>query len=273
MELKEKMKLLYDNPVVAWHEHMFSKDGSYKELNTNAADAYMRIYESLGFDKVVTSLPVVEHKRCPAWKFIAANDITYQATKRYPGKVYGMGYVHPGHIFEALHEIDRCVQDLGFVGIKLYYDYFIDDPVYEPIIEKCIEYDIPILEHCMHCMDADNKIRQPFTSDGQRIANVAKRYPEATFLMGHFTISEWEYSLNAIADCPNVYTDMSGSYYDAPQIEKAVEMLGAGRILFATDNSPSSCVGKILGAKISEEDKKTILRGTAFERFIEKAGK
>ena len=55
-----------------------------------------------------------------------------------------------------------------------------------------------------------------------------------------------------------------------PQIEMAVEMLGADRIIFATDNSPSACVGKILGARISEEDKKTILSGRAFSRFLER---
>ena len=66
---------------------------------------------------------------------------------------------------------------------------------------------------------------------------------------------------------------MSGSAYDCPQMEEAVQMLGADRILFATDCSIVSCVGKILGADISEDDKKTILEGTAFLRFLERAGK
>ncbi|MBQ2742674.1 MAG: hypothetical protein IJF32_07715, partial [Oscillospiraceae bacterium] len=68
-------------------------------------------------------------------------------------------------------------------------------------------------------------------------------------------------------------TDMSGSVYDRPQMEEAVKLLGAGRILFGTDNSPSACAGKLLGARISDEEKKTILRGTAFERFLERTGK
>lgn len=181
-----------------------------------------------------------------------------------------MAYAHPGHAKEAVAEIERCVKELGFVGVKLYFDYFMDDPVYNPIIEKCIELDIPILQHSMHVMDAPNKVRQPLVTDGVHMANVAKRYPEATFVMGHFTVAEWQYSLNAIVDCPNVYTDMSGSVYDRPQLETAVRMLGADRIIFGTDNSPSACVGKILGARISEEDKKTILSGRAFSRFLER---
>ncbi len=269
MNIREKLKLLQDNPVIAWHEHLWSA-GDFKTLNTKSADELMRVFELLGIDKVVSSIPVNTIKRCEPEVFISANNVTHEATKRYPGKVYGMAYVHPGFAKEAVAEIERCVKELGFVGVKLYYDYFMDDPAYAPIIEKCIELDIPILQHSMHFMDAPNKIRQPLATDGVHMANAAKRYPEATFLMGHFTIAEWKYSLNAIADCPNVYTDMSGSVYDRPQLEMAVDMLGADRIIFATDNSPSACVGKILGARISEEDKKTILAGRAFSRFLER---
>lgn len=272
MNIKEKLRLLKDNTVIAWHEHLWSA-GDFKTLNTKSADELMRVLDLLGIDKVVTSIPVNTIKRCEPEIFVSANNVTYEATKRYLGKVYGMAYVHPGFAKEAVAEIDRCVNELGFVGVKLYYDYFMDDPVYAPIIEKCIELDIPILQHSMHFMDAPNKIRQPLATDGVHMANAAKRYPEATFVMGHFTIAEWKYSLNAIADCPNVYTDMSGSVYDRPQLEMAVEMLGADRIIFGTDNSPSACVGKILGARISEEDKKTILSGRAFSRFLERSVK
>ncbi len=272
MDIREKLEIFMENPVVAWHEHFWST-GDFKTLRVESADETMRMFELVGVDKVVASLPVNTIKRCEPEVFISANNVTNEAVKRYPGKVYGMAYVHPGYAKEAVAEIERCVLELGFVGIKLYYDYFMDDPVYAPIIEKCIELDIPILQHSMHVMDAPNKVRQPLVTDGVHMANAARRYPEATFVMGHFTVAEWEYSLKAIEDCPNVYTDMSGSVYDRPQMETAVRMLGAERILFGTDNSPSACVGKLLGARISEEDKKTILAGRAFNRFLERAGR
>ncbi len=268
----KKLKLLRENPVVAWHEHMAGLSIT-DTLNTAFCDEMIEVFDMLGIDKIVTSLPSLRIKRCSPEIFKMLNDVTNEAVKRYPNRVYGMAYVHPGYIKEAIYEIERCVNEFGFVGLKVYYDYKMDDPVYSPIIEKCIELDIPILQHSMHCMDKPNHIRQPLASDGVNMANVAKRYPEATFVMGHFTVAEWKYSLKAIADCPNVYTDMSGSVYDSPQLEEAVEMLGADRILFGTDTAWSACVGKILGAKISEEDKKTILRGTAFERFLNRGRK
>ena len=147
-----------------------------------------------------------------------------------------------------------------------------DDPIQNPIIEKCIDLDVPILMHAMRNMDRNSILMHPLTSTGVHIANAAKRYPEAVFQLGHFTITDWEYQLKAIAPYENIYTDMSGSAYDRPQMEQAVQMLGANRILFGTDESIVSSVGKILGARISEEDKKTILAGGAFAKYMERAG-
>lgn len=273
MDIREKMKLMLDNPVVGWHEHVWFKSKDDLSLDIDGTERYLDAASQMGIDRSVVSLPVTDPKRCSAELFRAANDVVYDAMKRYPGRCYGMAYVHAGHIREALAEIDRCVQDLGMVGIKLYYDYFMDDPVQDPIIEKCIDLDIPIMMHSMRCMDPGNHIRQSLCSTGVHMANAARRYPEATFQMGHFTITDWQYQLKAIAPYTNIYTDMSGSAYDSPQMEEAVEMLGANRILFATDGSVVACAGKILGANISEEDKKTILAGNAFERFIDKAGR
>ncbi len=273
MDIREKMQLMYSTPVNAWHEHVWFNSDTDTTLNIPMLDSYMEVADRMGFDKVVMSLPIITPKRCSVELFKAANTAVYEAMKRYPDKIYGMAYVHAGHIREALDEIDHCIQDLGMIGLKLYFDYFMDDPIQAPIIEKCIDLDIPMMMHSMRSMDPGNHRSQPLCTNGVHMANAAKRYPEAIFQMGHFTITDWEFQLKAIAPYQNIYTDMSGSAYDCPQIERAVQMLGADRILFATDNSIVSCVGKILGADISVEDKKTILEGKAFNRFLEKAGR
>ena len=272
MHIRDKMKLMYETPVHSWHEHVWFRSLQDPTLNVEHLERQMEVFDRLGFDKIVVSLPITAMKRCSAELFKLANAAVYEAMKRYPEKVYGMAYVHAGYLQDALDEIDHCVQDLGMVGVKLYRDYFMDDPVQNPIIEKCIQLDVPILMHVMHNTDAPTVLLNPLTSTGVHMANAAKRYPEAVFQMGHFTITEWEYQLKAIAPYPNIYTDMSGSAYDRPQMERAVEMLGADRILFGTDESIVSSVGKLLGADISEADKKTILEGRAFNRFFEKAG-
>ena len=272
MSIEEKMRLFWDNPVISWHEHLWNADDTYSSF-ADSEFKVLKYMETVGFDRIVCSLPITDDKYCPPERFIAANNLIYKATQMYPGKIYGMAFVNPGYQKEALAEAERCVKELGFVGIKLYHQYTMDNPVQFPLIEKCIELDIPILMHSAHVLDAATRKRQPRISDGFHMANAARRYPEATFLMAHIGGGgDWKWSIKAIADCPNVYADIGGSVYDSPMIEESVKLLGADRILFATDGLYSSCVGKILGADISEEDKKTILSGKAFERFISKGG-
>ncbi|MBQ3224864.1 MAG: amidohydrolase family protein [Oscillospiraceae bacterium] len=274
MDIREKMKLFYDNPVISWHEHVGALPGQPDKLNTEDCDRQMKTVDMLGVDKIATSLPIVSDKHCPPEKFIRANNVVYQATQRHPGRIYGQAFVNPGFSKESISELERCVKELGFVAVKLYHQYFMDDPVMFPLIEKCIELDVPILMHCAKVMDAGTRARQPRLSNGVHMANAARRYPEATFIMAHIGGGgDWQWAIKAIANTPNVFADIGGSVHDRPLIEESVRYLGADRLLFATDGGWSSGVSKILGADISDEDKKTILSGRAFNKYLERAGK
>ena len=184
-----------------------------------------------------------------------------------------MCFINPGYTREAIAEIERCVNDLGMVGIKMYHHYFMNDPIQFPIIEKCIEMDIPILMHAGRASRSPIAA-QPHLSDGMHFADVAKRYPEANFIMAHVGGGgDWYWQLKAIAPYKNVVTDMSGSVYDRDIMEQTVAYLGADRVLFGTDGSTGMCVGKMLACDISEDDKKTILEGTKYLRFLERGRK
>jgi len=272
--IQEKLKFIHENPAISWHEHVQQCGEGGKELNIAHADHQMEVAETLGIDRMVVSIPLPGDKHCPPEDFRVANDVAALAIKRYPGKVFGMAFVNPGFQKEALEEVERCVNEYGFVGVKLYHHYFMDNPVQYPLVEKCIDLNIPVLMHCGHTMDPATKARQPRISDGVQMANIAKRYPEATFVMGHIGGGgDWQWSLKAIADTPNVFADTGGSVMDRTQLEEAVKYVGAERLIFATDGTWDNCVAKILGSDISVDDKKTILEGTAFLKFLEKGGK
>jgi len=269
MDIRERMKLFYDNPVVGWHEH--ASGGKYDALDLAAVDRYVDLMDLYGFDKVVSSVPLAAERQCPPEHFIEANNRTYETMKRHPGRIYGQAFVNPGYQKETLYELERCVE-LGFVGVKLYHQYYMDDPAQYAMIEKCIELDIPILMHSARCTDWETNNMQPRLSNGVHMANIARRYPEATFIMGHIGGGgDWKWSVRAIRDVPNVFADIGGSVHDRPCIEESVKLLGADRLLFATDGGFASGISKILGAEISEEDKKTILAGTKFKKYLERA--
>jgi len=69
---------------------------------------------------------------------------------------------------------------------------------------------------------------------------------------------DWEWSIKALKNVPNVYVDTSGSVVDEGIVEMCVKYLGAERVLFGTDLSMEAGVGKILGADLTEEQRELI---------------
>ena len=270
MKIEEKLQLFHQNPVISWHEHVAGFDNGFK-VDWAKVESSLESMEILGIDKVVTSVPYVSGP-CTPEMCAGFNNMTAEVMKRYPDKFEGMCFVDPGFTKGALYEVERCVKELGFKGgVKLYHQYTMDDPVQYALVEKCIELDIPITMHSCKLMDPVKKRVQPKATNGVHMANIARRYPEATFVMAHIGGGgDWRWSIRAIKDTPNVFTDVGGSVHDRPMIEEVVSLLGADRILFAADGSWSSAVGKVLGADISEEDKKTILSGRAFNKYLER---
>lgn len=274
MNIKEQMKLFHDNPVVAWHEHITgdSFSDALEKLDVASVEKAIEVMDLYGIDTVMTSMPILD-PHCPPEVFSKANDRTYEAMKRHPGRICGQAFVNPGYIRETLKELERCA-DRGFSGIKLYHQYYMDNPAMFPMIEKCIELDLHILMHSAKGTDWETNFMQPRLSNGVHMANAARRYPEADFIMGHIGGGgDWKWSVKAIKDTPNVMADIGGSVHDRPLIEESVAELGADRLLFATDGPWSSGISKVLGADISEEDKKTILAGKKFARFAERTAK
>jgi predicted TIM-barrel fold metal-dependent hydrolase len=266
---EEKMKLFKENKVVNWHEHIWD-DGSGK-LNEELCDCFVEAARKAYMDVVVCSLPVSGGEPDPD-TIKRKNDVIAQAMDRHPGFIKGLAFVNPGYSREAVAEIERCVNELGMIGIKLYNQYFISDPVLHPVIEKCIELDIPILEHAGKLRSLPNV--QPFLSDGTHFAKLAEKYPDAVIIMAHIGGGgDWQWQLKAIADYPNIYTDISGSVYDEGIIEQTVHYLGAERVLFGTDGSFSQGIGKLLAANIPEKDKIEILNNTKFARYLERGAK
>lgn len=276
MDIFEKLDFVKQTPVVSWHEHVGAEEKKFgfpEGLDIYSADRQIEVMDMMGVDISVISVPLLD-PYCPIDRCRKANDVTYEALKRHPERYRGMAFVNPGFQNEALEELERCVKEYGFIGVKLYHQYRMDNPVQYALVEKCIELDIPILMHCGHCMDPGTCKAQPRISDGVHMANIAARYPEATFIMGHIGGGgDWQWSIKAIADSPNVFADVGGSVHDRPLIEESVRYLGADRLLFATDGSYASGVGKVLGADITEEEKKTIFANPTFMKYVERTGK
>lgn len=225
--------------------------------------------DKLGIDLLCCSL-LTARRPANADQFRECNREAAEAVKRFPGRVLAYAYVNPGYTKEAVDDIRRCVQDRGFMGVKVYNEYRCTEPVFYPIVETAIELKVPILFHAGH-MHFFNE-QQPRISDGGHIAELAARYPEAMFICGHVCGGgDWEWTIKALRNAPSVYLDTSGSVIDEGTVEMCVDVLGADRVLFGCDMSMTAGVGKVRAAELRPEDRAKILGGN-MSRILAKRG-
>jgi hypothetical protein len=251
------------------HEHVNLYNGG-PEVQIDFADR-------LGIEKLIISRPIVSGKGTPE-EFRESNDIVLKAVKQYPDRFMGQLTLNPTYKKESLEEIKRCI-DQGMVGLKVYYQVKINDPLFYPIIEKFIDLKMIILMHA-NCQLGMGGYRMkydtgesPNTSIPEDFVDIAKRYPEAMFQYAHIGGGgDWEYACKAFKDYPNIYVDTSGSNNEANMIDFALNYLGEDRLFFGSDSSYYQGVGTILASNINESQKKKIF----FENYnaiLRKGGK
>lgn len=248
--------------IIDCHAHlMHHSRPNWAEEDRKLIDAADR----LGIDQLCCSI-LTPRRPATAEQFQACNLWVAEAMARYPGRVLGYCYVNPGYTREALHEIRRCIEDRGFIGVKLYNEYTATEPVVFPIVELAIELGVPILHHAghLHYPLAD----QPRISDGGHLAELATIYPEAVIICAHVCGGgDWEWTIKALRNVPNVFLDTSGSVIDEGVVEMAAQILGVDRLLFGCDMSMTAGIGKIHSARLSAEDKRKIM-GATMEKIL-----
>jgi uncharacterized protein len=243
-------------PVIDCHAHLrhhrFRDWEAYDQKLIEAADL-------LGIDLLCCSM-LTPRRPATTEGYQECNRWVAQAVQRYPDRILGYSYVNPGTGQDALDEVRRCIEQYGFIGIKLYNEHFCTDPLVFPVVELAIDLGVPILQHAGHMhyfLEA-----QPRISDGGHIAELAKRYPEAMLICAHICGGgDWEWTIKALRNAPSVFLDTSGSVTDDGVIELAVKTLGADRLLFGCDMSMTAGMGRLRGAELEAEDRTKILGG------------
>lgn len=242
--------------IVDVHAHLW---GAHPEEDKKKI---LQVAEQFSVDKVMVStlqtyVPSQEEIR-------TNNELTWGFMKEHPELMMGYCYLNPRNP-EAMDELRTCVEDHGFCGVKFWTSTFCDDPLVNPIAEKCIEYDIPILIHCFY----KSVDQLPYETLGENVAKLARRYPEAKLLMAHIG-ANCVRELRPVKNCPNVFADFSGSVNHADDLPYAVKMLGTDRVLFGTDMPDidyTISYSQVLEADLNDAQKTQILGGNAEKLF------
>ena len=167
---------------------------------------------------------------------------------RHPDKF--VGFAHH-YLFSdgAADELRRAVNEDGMRAYKLLAPT-LDRPVEDldgyPVWEACAELDIPVLIH-FGIQGSGGGIAWHQNINPLKLHNVAKDFPDVTFVVPHFGCAWIRETLQLCWACANVSVDTSGSNQWVKWVDgdwetkllfrKYMETIGPERIIFGTDSS------------------------------------
>jgi 4-oxalmesaconate hydratase len=206
---------------------------------------------------------IADQATADAWAR-ACNDLVYRVTELWPSAFAGaaqLPQVANGSLDSTVAEIERCVTELGFVGVNLNPDPSgghwnsppLTDEYWFPVYEKLVELDVPAMIHVStssnpaahtlgaHYLNADTTTFMQLVS-----GDLFGRFPDLRFIIPHgggavpyhwgryqgLVIREKRPSLETHV-LTNVFFDTA--VYHQPGIDLLTSVIGADNILFASE--------------------------------------
>lgn len=236
------------SPVIDAHAHL-GVQWMMADVYVTVADA-IAMMDRCGIEKVCSSASAYLK-----FDFREGNRVTLAVVREYSDRVLGFVIADPRRARESAEELDRYLNDEGFVGAKLHVSHTTvpyDDPRYDPIYERIAESGVPVLAHTFSAV----AVRTFLAS--------ARRFPEVPFIVGHSGGYDWPLILQDVAAVPNAYFDVCCSCPDAGRVEAFVAAGGAERVLFGTDLpflAAANDLSQVVHAQLSKAEKALILGG------------
>jgi predicted TIM-barrel fold metal-dependent hydrolase len=169
------------------------------------------------------------------------NDYVLEATRRYPGRIYGMAVALPTAGRRAVAELERCAQ-AGMIGLGELMPHgqgykLSDIPLLMPLMEVVRHYNLLVLSHCSepvgHLYPGKGDVTPP------ELVAFLSAFPDVRFIAAH-----WGGGLPFYCLMPeiqrvtaNVWYDTAATVYLYRQtiFPIVARLVGAERILFASD--------------------------------------
>ncbi len=185
------------------------------------------------------------------------NDQTAAFVNRYPERFIGFAYVSPLMSEFMVFELERAIDKLGFLAIKIYPPYSrwrLNDPVWDPVYQFADDRGLAIISHT----GAEETCWPVYVED------IAGCYPNANFVIAHAGNSEpyRSQSIRAAQRFSNVYVETCSTFREPDVIERLVAEAGADRVVFGSDvplMDPRTQLGKIITARIGDCEKCLVL--------------
>jgi predicted TIM-barrel fold metal-dependent hydrolase len=234
--------------IVDMHAHLGAYSFPIPDLSVAGV---VRVMDRLGVRQTLCS-----HMRCMSADTARGNREVLAAMQAFPGRILGYASAWPSSIAAVETETAWSLAN-GFTGFKLHnstgFEY--TSAAYTPMYAAAHAHRMPILFHTW----GDEKTLK-------EIRLLAREYPDASLLMAHTGCCNLPEYLRLAHDCDNVYLELALSRADRGLLETLVAGAGAEKVIWGSDIyflSQPQQLGRVLGARISEEEKLLILSGNA----------
>lgn len=229
--------------------------------DTFGPEILLKSMDELGIDK-----SVVFATKTHGLDFALANEEVARMVSSHEDRLIGFAVINPLQANKAVEELKRCAGDLGLKGVKLHplsqgyriYGAFHDSLV-DLVVGEATKLKLPIIIH-----SGSSVFSHPL-----HIALLANAFPEVPIIIAHFGSSPESYgftaedALSAAKMHRNIFLETS-KQPTLIIIKKAVETVGAERVIFGTDTPfgvPDIELKKIKAMRLSEDQERLILGG------------
>ncbi|MBI3665473.1 MAG: amidohydrolase [Acidobacteria bacterium] len=154
------------------------------------------------------------------------NDAISALALGFPERFTGFATINPWMLAAALDELRRARETLGLKGLILHpmlHGFEANDPLVFPLVEEAVRLALPV-----YVTGGAPLLAVPY-----KIADLAGRYPEGRFILGH---AGWDFHfdvLYCLEACPNLWAETSKN--ELCNLEAIVRAIGPERLVFGSD--------------------------------------
>jgi hypothetical protein len=189
------------------------------------------------------------------------NDFIMGLADRYPDRFVGTGTVNPRFPEQAVAEMKRCLAGRNMIGLKFHTWLQAFSPLQHFFIELAEEADRMKTMFFFH--DGTPPYSEPL-----QIAEIARRFPNITVVLGHAGLNDlWRESLKAAETYDNIWLCFCCTPFWAMQ--EIAERMGGERIVWGSDypmmtlRDTSSRIREVELLTVSDQVRENILYGNA----------
>ena len=237
--------------VIDSHVHILNAESAHLERVLASADR-------AGIDKLcISSLSRTWSEFPTASQLEEAAEDVLDTCAEYPDRFIGGVYVSADHLAVSLDMIERCIANAPCRFIKLWISQYADDPRLDPIYERAMALDVPVLAHSW--IKATGNMTSESTC--HNVTRAARLHPGLKIWLAHFS-GRWEETARIVRDFPDVCMDLSGGEPEDGIVECLLKHVGAERLFFGSDAPGRSFavqMTKVLSADIGETERRMIL--------------